>query len=61
MVTVVTIEALDGVVCLHCGLTRISKGEKALMVTNGRGTGYIAIEHKDDHPWTKRFTLPPQA
>lgn len=61
MITVITVEAPDGVMCLHCGITRVPKGEKALLVTNGRGTGYIALEHKDQHPWTERFVVPPQS
>ncbi len=56
MVSLHTMKADGGAVCLHCGQVRINKGEKCLMVANGRGMGYIALGCKEKHPLTARVT-----
>ena len=49
-----------GVICLHCGTKRINKGEQCLLVTTSRGgSGHIAIEHKELHPFTEGFPVTP--
>lgn len=60
MVNLITMHAGGGV-CVHCGKIRLKEGDKCLEVSTARGTGYIALECKDLHPWTKGFVVPPQA
>jgi hypothetical protein len=59
MVNQETMKADGGAVCLHCGTLRINKGEQCLAVTRKGGAGYIAIAHKDEHPFTKGFVVNP--